>query len=783
MKKVFSYITIFVLLLAIFSPFVVYGQTTTPPIDPRTNAVLTAIPGGQLAKDLVKSNYISFLWDNILTQIIEPFAYFILQIMSLLLWASGYLLDKVLEITVTTFSDNINKIEGIKTVWVVVRDLMNIGFIFLLIFEGMKKILGLGGDAKKLVIGIIFTSLLLNFSLLITKVIIDASNIVTIGFYNSIVSGSNKNLTTTIDGNVNGSGLQLSQNKDGLSSVFMNTINVTSIFKKDSIDQASQGLPDKGRTSRIILLLFGSLIFLTVSIAFIAVSAMFLVRYITLIVLMVLSPVAFMGYAFPSIQSSQKDWWTTLKGQCLFGPIYMFMTWMTLVLAAGIIPQANDPSGWAGLVNGKGANIVLVINLAVVLGLVIMSIKKAKEFAVMGSSMLGTATNWLTAAAGGVLMGGVAGGVLRNTVGRAGSAISESEWLKDKASKGGVGGAASKLALKAGVKTASSSFDIRATETSKNVLKQMGGIDLGKVDPKKTSYRAILDNKKTEEEKFAKMLKPTDVKADAAKAQAKVILESDTFAEEEKNEKNKYLGSEEYKNSDIYKKAVKAEKEKSEIERRQSKLEEEKNKIDEDKKRLFESKRATTDPLIKAEIQKEIDTKNSLVAQKESALSELKTIIEEKDKIISQKQSHEKTWLSDKKKELIAQQGGQEEKKTRDGKNILQQAVLSYGEKRIESYADTFQKQNGVVRWTNNLGKLLSIPLNQSWEMNSKADNDEIARKIKGIYKKKGSKEKAIEEAMKAIKESDEKDESVDEKPKDEGEKKEDKKDDTIKTT
>ena len=87
------------------------------------------------------------------------------------------------------------------------------------------------------------------------------------------------------------------------------------------------------------------------------------------------------------------------------------------------------------------------------------------------------------------------------------------------------------------------------------------------------------------------------------------------------------------------------------------------------------------------------------------------------------------------------------------------------------------------MRWTNNLGKLLSIPLNQSWEMNSKADNDEIARKIKGIYKKKGSKEKAIEEAMKAIKESDEKDESVDEKPKDEGEKKEDKKDDTIKTT
>ncbi len=483
MKKVFSYITIFVLLLAIFSPFVVYGQTPATPPSVAETVKDNLLPGQSFFKQY-GGTLVGFAWDNILTGIILPFAYLILQLMSLLLWASGYLLDKVIEITVVTFSDNINKIEGIKTVWVVMRDLMNIGFIFLLIFEGMKKILGLGGDAKKLVIGIILTSLLLNFSLLVTKVIIDASNIVTIGFYKSIVSGTNADLTTTIDNkDSSGTGIALDKNTGGLSSAFMNTLDVTSFFRKDSINKVAGDLSDGGRTSRIILVLFGALIFLTVAIAFIAVSAMFLIRYITLIILMVLSPIAFMGYAFPSIKSSQSDWWKTLMGQCLFGPIYMFMTWVTLVLATGIIPRTNDISGWAGLVNGKGANIVLVINLAVVLGLVIMSISMAKKYATAGSSMLGTATNWLTAAAGGVLMGGVAGGVLRNTVGRGAGLIAENKKLQEAAATGsGFKGLGARALLKTAKKGNESTFDLRRSSVGEQIQKQTG-VNLGKGIP------------------------------------------------------------------------------------------------------------------------------------------------------------------------------------------------------------------------------------------------------------------------------------------------------------
>jgi len=711
MKKVFSYITIFVLLLAIFSPFVVYGADS----------------GG----------IFSFAWNNVLSAVIVPFAYLIFQMMSGLLWLAGYLLDKIIVITILTFSKNINDIEGIRTVWVVVRDVMNIGFIFLLIFEGMKKILGLGGDAKKLVIGIILTSLLLNFSLLVTKVIIDASNIVTIGFYNSIVSGSNKDLTTTIDGNINGSGQTLSQNKGGLSSVFMNVLNITSIMSKDSINNISKNESDGGRTTLIILLLFGSLIFLIVAIAFIAVSAMFLVRYVTLIVLMVLSPIAFMGYAFPAVRKSQSDWWTTLMGQCLFGPVYMFMTWLTLVLATGIIPRTNDVAGWSKLLTGEGENIVLVINLAVVIGLVIMSISMAKKYATQGTSMLGTATNWLTAAAGGVLMGGVAMAG-RNTIGRVANNIASREGLKDAAEAGGVGGWAAKMAIKGSEKTAKSTFDARQTKIMGDATKRLG-VDLGKAD-KKNNFRENLNAKIKAEEEFAKKLKPNDATlAEASEAKQReeslkntktarnTVLTSKEFQAEEKARKETYLKSEEYKNSDLYKNYLKEQDENEKI-IKQRKEEEDKKSILAKEMQELENKQKN--PLLpnKQENAAAILKKKQEIQESEAKIKNFKEN-KEAEKALKQQDD---TYKSEQKIKIESEIAGIDENIKIEAEKQAQ--INGLYEKRATGYAENVRKGN--MFW-NIVGNGIGY--------NTKTDRAAMARKIRATSKEKTKKEKAAE--------------------------------------
>ncbi|MCB6574800.1 hypothetical protein LI165_12305, partial [Phascolarctobacterium faecium] len=87
------------------------------------------------------------------------------QFVSLILWIAGSLLNFVITETIVNMATNINKMEGINIAWKVIRDIMNIAFIFLLIYEGAKMIAGQSdtGKVKKFITGIVLASLLINF--------------------------------------------------------------------------------------------------------------------------------------------------------------------------------------------------------------------------------------------------------------------------------------------------------------------------------------------------------------------------------------------------------------------------------------------------------------------------------------------------------------------------------------------------------------------------------------------------------------------------------------------
>ncbi len=75
----------------------------------------------------------------------------------------------------------------ITSAWVVIRDLANIFFILILLYIAIKVILGLGGhEVKKMIVQVVLMALLINFSMFFTKVVIDASNILALVFYNKI---------------------------------------------------------------------------------------------------------------------------------------------------------------------------------------------------------------------------------------------------------------------------------------------------------------------------------------------------------------------------------------------------------------------------------------------------------------------------------------------------------------------------------------------------------------------------------------------------------------------
>ncbi len=390
----------------------------------------------------------------------------VMWLVSWLLYFSGTFLNFILKYTIVDMKLHLKDMIGINIVWKTIRDLMNILFIFFILYEAIKLIIGLSSTEKigKFVAWLVLSALLINFSLFFTKVLIDASNVVTIGIYDVIR---------------NPNAVNPPKPDRGISDEIMSKLGLQTIFNSDEVQvdlTAQKGI------GAMLIYGFGSvLLILVATFVFFAVTIIFVVRYITLLFLLMLSPIAYMGMAFPFMEKHANDWWDSLNGQLLFGPIYMLMTWVAVKLmsAGNFINAASNNQAINGIFDTSVAptsdvmmsKMNLVMNFIVLIGLLIASLVIAKQTSTKGSKYIGQATNKLTALAGGAVMGGAAAG-FRGTVGRAGQAVSDSQWLRERAPDSRL----ARLALSAGAKTGSASMDVRATALGKNMeMGESGG--------------------------------------------------------------------------------------------------------------------------------------------------------------------------------------------------------------------------------------------------------------------------------------------------------------------
>src|SRR3989344_4382648 len=111
---------------------------------------------------------------------------FLLVIMALVVGLAGMLLNGAMYLTVN-MKDVLQGLPMVDSGWVVFRDVANMLFIFILLYIAIATILNVA-DTKKMLTTVIVTALLVNFSLFLTKVVVDASNIVALAFYNKILS-------------------------------------------------------------------------------------------------------------------------------------------------------------------------------------------------------------------------------------------------------------------------------------------------------------------------------------------------------------------------------------------------------------------------------------------------------------------------------------------------------------------------------------------------------------------------------------------------------------------
>ena len=411
----------------------------------------------------------------------------ILQIASLFTYLGGVILNFIVKFTVVEMAQHLKEIGTIDTAWKTIRDVANMGFIFVLLYAAIQTILGIGSDTKKLIVNIIVVAILINFSLFFTKIIIDASNVLAVTFYDAIAPNA-----LSSDASL------------GLSNSLMEPLKITSLWDNKNIS-ALEG------KKLIIIGVMGTIVTLIAAFVFFAIAVMLVIRFVVLIFVLILSPLAFIGYILPQLKSHKDQWIQALLGQAFFAPIYFMLTWIVIIISRGLLQSTGGVMGggdmatvFLGSVGADGnfvrnpplSSIAILVNFIIVIVFLVASLIIAKKWADKAGHGVPGLTKWASGIAGGATLG-MAGRLGRGTIGRAGAAIEESEWLKKKADSGSM---AARLALATGRKTGSASFDVRGMKVSST-------LEAGQAQ--KGGFTELKKKQAERETKFAASLAPS----------------------------------------------------------------------------------------------------------------------------------------------------------------------------------------------------------------------------------------------------------------------------------
>lgn len=228
---------------------------------------------------------------------------------------------------------------AVDNVWVIVRDFVNLTFIFGFIYIGFKMILNSSdSNTRRWLVNIILAALLVNFSLFVTKFAIDMSNQLAAQI---AISGLGSTSTEVVNG----------LRQVDIASEFMARMGLSKVFSLtwENINGAGWGY------------IFGTaMLSLTAMFVFAAGGILIIIRFAILCLFMVLSPVMFMSWILPPLKDTFDRFWSMFIGRALFAPIYLLFIYFSLQIISGLqVSVGRNGNGfanpdWAGTFQGAG---------------------------------------------------------------------------------------------------------------------------------------------------------------------------------------------------------------------------------------------------------------------------------------------------------------------------------------------------------------------------------------------------------------------------------------------
>jgi hypothetical protein len=320
-----------------------------------------------------------------------------------LLVFSGALFNWLVDNTIVHFGAVYTSLvqKAVQDAWTAFRDIANILIIGIFAFIAISIILGLKTfGQKKLIANVLIVAVLINFSLLFSQIIIDASNFTATQIYAAAALGTVSPIGTSsgTTGTVGVTTANVTGANAGIAGQFIFLLGVQSFGDtKTALDNIAQA-QDNGW----IALFHGLFVFaILVAAALVLFYGSFLLvsRVILIIFLMVTASVAFASYLVPKWQTSHygwDTWWNSLIKSATFAPILMFFLWMTLTVSYAIHGAPGMAGGSFGAMAAdptKTNNTSVFVSYAIILGLLFISFKLSSVFAskIAGFNLAGSA--------------------------------------------------------------------------------------------------------------------------------------------------------------------------------------------------------------------------------------------------------------------------------------------------------------------------------------------------------------------------------------------------------
>src|SRR3989344_3830907 len=236
--------------------------------------------------------------------VIELIASIVSNVLAVLTSLAGLIfnlvVDRILNIT--------QMLRAVTVGWQIVRDFSNMFFILIMIVISLATILRIEKYNYRQLLGkLILMALLVNFSQVIAVTIMNAVNLLAATFYQG---GMAKDLAQAA--------FKVAWPVGGLKLIM------------------SGGIP------AALTLGFSQIMFqLVATVVFLALAILFLVRLVGLYVLIIFSPIAYVGNILPATQKFAEQWWHTFVKYLIWVPVALFLIRLDILVI-------NDGFSWSG---------------------------------------------------------------------------------------------------------------------------------------------------------------------------------------------------------------------------------------------------------------------------------------------------------------------------------------------------------------------------------------------------------------------------------------------------